>query len=66
MSDQFSKYTLTTGEVRHGFGEAFTGDGSIISQDDAAAENRAAFDRWLAQHDAEVRAGALKDAGVIA
>lgn len=53
MSDD---YTPTTEEVRRGFGEAFTGDGSIVDQDAVAAENRAEFDRWLAAHDAEVRA----------
>ena len=47
------EYTPTTDEVRHAFGEAFTGDGSHVSQDQAAEQNRADFDRWLTAHDAE-------------
>ena len=57
-------YTPNTQEVRHAFGEAFVGDGSMFDIEEVSKENRAQFDRWLAAHNSQVAADALESVTV--
>ena len=51
-----TEYTPTTKDVREAFGSTHM-DGGCWDQEDALA-----FDRWLAEHDAAVKAEALEQA----
>jgi len=51
-------YTPTTAEVRERFIDGFPMDTWAVARDECGRD----FDRWLAQHDAEVAATALRDA----
>lgn len=55
-------HTPTTGYVRKTYSLGYL-DGLLYDEQQAQqAENLAEFDQWLAQHDAEVAAKALRDA----
>lgn len=66
MADAMSEYTPTTEDVR----EVYKSGAWLRADDQESAwkpevyapRYYAEFDRWLAQHDAEVRAQALRDA----
>jgi hypothetical protein len=53
------EYTPTGSDIKSSYIEGSIGDGSVTNQDDDRLEASADFDRWLAAHDAQIRAEAL-------
>jgi hypothetical protein len=54
------EYTPTGSDIKSSYIEGSIGDGSVTNQDDDRLGASADFDRWLAAHDAQIRADALK------
>lgn len=52
----------TTEDVRRDYREYDLAGGTLEEQDEERARNDARFDRWLAEHDREVKAQALQEA----
>lgn len=61
MSER-DEYTPSVAEVRERYVDGFPIDTWVVARDSVGAE----FDRWLAEHDAQVRAEALREAADIA
>ena len=51
-----STYTPSTERVRNGFAHSYLGDGSEADPQQIVVEQLGQFDRWLAAHDAAIRA----------
>ncbi len=56
-----SEYTPTTVEVRHAYGDARCADADDPAHANGCPQD-AEFDRWLAEHDRQVKAEALREA----
>ncbi|HRN30348.1 MAG TPA: hypothetical protein PK890_11710, partial [Terrimesophilobacter sp.] len=52
-----NEYAPTTREVRERFIDGFPIDTWVVARDDAGRD----FDRWLAEHDRQVKAEALRE-----
>ena len=57
-------YTPSLERVRDGFAHSYLGDGSEADPRQVVAEQYGQFDRWIARHDAAIRATNLQSAEI--